>query len=102
MKLSEAVRKGAIGRKQCRGMFFARGTDSCCALGAAIIGKFGDSRTSLSYVNLISEYPQLRTKEVTHPISLKVQPLNDIITNLNDDHGWSFEKIALWLEDVGE
>lgn len=39
---------------------------------------------------------------VEHPVSGKEQRLFDIIINLNDNHNWSREKVADWIDTLPE
>ena len=104
MRLSEAIRLGAMSRPQAFGIFFSKDTGGTCALGAALeaIGGLDEDDPLSVKHNLL-----LRRR---FPVLL--QPLScpacggDIggdemsLAHLNDTHKWSRERIADWLETV--
>lgn len=100
IELAEAILAGAKRRPQCFGSYFTFDGRSC-ALGAAYEGvhhlpKVVDSVTPrLERLFHCLEY-------VTRKCPLgcrKTLPLASMIVHLNDDHLWSRESIAQWLED---
>ena len=91
MKLSQAIRVGAMYRGQCTGTWFKDGRS--CALGAAWEGLHG-------YGARQPEKPSDYGNSLM--IALGAPPnLLGAITNLNDRSGWTREGIADWLESQG-
>ena len=105
MKLSEAIRLGAMLQKQCFSGYYGRGTS--CAMGAALeaVGK----RSSIDDHNSEKAYalwPWLRFYEHRRQIC----PLGcdlvctytglHLIAHLNDTHRWTGERIADWVATV--
>lgn len=97
MKLSEAMRLGAMLKPQAFGISFdGRGT---CALGAAMdaLGKLGTS------IWIIQLRPDIRRFQVADcPVCGRVFNANgnQTIPHLNDDHKWTRERIADWVESL--
>lgn len=91
MKLSEAIRLGATLRPQVRGV--TRNARGSCALGAALeaIGVDG------TYTDVLDHFPISR-RYVACPVDYVEHVLVGVIRMLNDDHGWSRERIADWVE----
>ena len=96
MKLSEAIRLGAMLDPQVRGAFFtAEGT---CALGAAAAALHGDAES------LIQAFPVLSTSS-TCPACDRFwfrDSVSGLIMHLNDYHGWSRTRIADWVLSLEE
>ena len=87
--MSEAIRRGCQGTYQVRGRFrdYKGGT---CALGAALDGS--NSKTDFNYIlNRIAER-ECPVCGVIHQMAM--------IPTLNDDHGWTREAIADWVESI--
>lgn len=117
MKLSEAIRLGAMLRPQGRGAFFiiARSNDgesSSCALGAAFEAKLGLD-TAMETVELWEAYSRISPKDffkifpimeesVAHPVhkDSTAQTVFTTVVSLNDCWGWTREQIADWVESV--
>ena len=101
MKLSEAIRLGAMNRPQAFGAFEHRG--GTCALGAACEA-IGLSIEVANHAHiserLQSLFPVLRTQRVACPVCGRVQhcSLASLIADLNDRHRWTREAIADWVE----
>ncbi len=97
MKLSEAIRLGAMMNPQC---FNARRGDdgrSSCALGSALdaIGK-----PEAHYMDVINFWPESQF-DVIDPIESKPMMLLSVIRSLNDvPNCWTRERIADWVETV--
>lgn len=104
MKLSEAIRLGAMLRPQTYAHFST--TAGTCALGAAgeAVGlNLKESFGYDPYVSLLAEWPILRDpvtlpKRPTHPESVMI--LDDAITYLNDWQRWTREAIADWVQTI--
>lgn len=112
MKLSEAIREGI--RKDGRQIFgafyeYENGlklnvytTDiaiiGCCTIGAALIGI-----NAQDMEEPCESFPELKQR-VNIPCGCEMcyNNIGDIIVHLNDKERWSREKIADWLEGIGE
>lgn len=110
MKFSDAMREGA---KQGGQLFhMLRGPNgSSCAMGAVMVGK-GGPVGACYYPALEAEYPFLREKSAC-PACDKGAPFGvwskqrqgralAVIVHLNNDHRWTREKIADWIEHTYE
>jgi hypothetical protein len=120
MKLSEAIREGAKetfpGTVAMFSLRSSSGALEACALGAAYYGRFGnptkpedfrgwDGRIRPSaeapfYKQLSAQWPELLT-EVEYPLGLIPGQLQKAIYMLNDNHNWTREQIADWVESLG-
>jgi hypothetical protein len=101
MKLSEAIRAGAVKCPQTTGTYYRDG--ATCALGAAYEGAFGQMPATgyLSvYERLVALFPALRTPYDGDGDS-ESWDLRDAIMHRNDSLGWTREQIADWLESQG-
>jgi hypothetical protein len=104
MKLWQAILAGCRRRKQTQDTLFWKTLDGSvysCALGAAYEGVAGEVcwDSHRAYDRLREIFPVLR-KDVRCPVRGCAEPmmfdsLDWIITHLNDEHGWSRERIAL-------
>lgn len=120
MKLSQAMREGAAKRPQCRDVFFnkIRGVLCSCALGAAFEGGGLINGAALTrravelHMGLIAQFEGFETYDVNNSgmlpfpcpsFSCNERPaqLPEIAVHLNDEHNWSREQIADWLESIG-
>jgi hypothetical protein len=99
MRLSEAIRLGAMLRPQAKFHFFADG--GSCALGAAFeaCGALVFPRSSFMGVEGIRIFPIL-TALVEHPITKSIGSLWLAIVWLNNYDGWTRERIADWVETI--
>jgi hypothetical protein len=86
MRLSEAIRLGALWGPQIRGAYVSEQGGSC-ALGAAIQAL--SLKPEFGYAELRRVFPGLR------------QPLVEAIVQRNDFLGWTREQIADWLVSSG-
>jgi hypothetical protein len=95
MSLPDAIREGSKRRPQTRGSLF--GSEGSCALGAALEGA---GLNDHDMGKLVSLYPELiLAKDIACPqCEVPLGGLDMVIIHLNDDEGWSREKIADWIE----
>ena len=104
MKLSEAIRLGAMIRPQVIGGYVEHGT---CALGAAadasgIPAAFDtiQNRPCIDYTALADRFPVLHAM-VDHPAATLVTDcVESIIWELNDVCHWTREAIADWVATI--
>lgn len=99
MRLSDAIRLGAMLRPQTREDYFADG--GSCALGAAFEAAKGYTRSEqMNFVECI-EFPILGV-----PASCPVcnrdteDEAASVVVHLNDRHFWTREAIADWVETI--
>ena len=115
MDLATAIREGSTKRGPARGHFFrvtcavdGIETVGSCALGAAFEALTGRSKAgTYEYISktLAAAFPALTRAEARCPMAGDcavdgTAPLFDLIPHLNDDHGWTRERIADWVEAV--
>jgi hypothetical protein len=103
MRLSEAIRLGASLAPQAFGALAdARGRT--CAIGAALhaIGVINDRR--FGWTSAMLRFPVLRLMEEREyarcPACRVVQKDRGLIAHLNDDHRWTREAIADFIETI--
>lgn len=94
MKLSEAMRLGAMLGPQAFNATRANG--ATCALGAALsaIG-----RPAAVYIFASDYFPVCR-RVARHPVDGDEACVLSVIRELNDFHGWTREQIADWVETL--
>lgn len=108
MKLSEAIRLGAMLKPQAKCLYNAS-NQGTCAMGAAAdaIGVLMESigvdaiRGTLS--GLGEAWPHLGASDDTRNESVWLvdgRPLADAIQTRNDTYGWTREQIADWVESI--
>lgn len=98
-ELAEAIRRGcALRPNQVRGVLLL-GPGGACALGAALAALGRDKDVAPSYRTLEGEFPQM-DRRVIHPVTGHDMNLTVAITTLNDDHDWTREGIADWLDTI--
>lgn len=99
MKLSEAIRLGAMDRPQCVRVM----TDghAVCAMGSALValGRLDLGNQEPAYDFLKARFPVL-TRVVASPLGGDVRNVISQIIVLNDDAGWTREAIANWVETI--
>lgn len=120
MKLSEAIREGAKetfpGTVAMFSLRSSSGALEACALGAAYYGRFGNptkpedfrswsdailpSAEAPFYKQLNAEWPELLA-DVGYPVGRMPCQLQTAIYTLNDNHNWTREQIADWVESLG-
>jgi hypothetical protein len=107
MRLSEAMRLGALLHPQCFGDFHVQG--GSCALGAACdaVGlatgrESFDAYAALTFASrLASAFPVLARRDVRCPVTGQlVADVGTIIIRLNDLEHWTREQIADWVETL--
>jgi hypothetical protein len=106
MKLSEAIRLGAMATEQGVGNGSLLSTTSTCALGAA---RFAGNVACLSdtdaYEQLPKRWPILLEKvslprDTSHYSACHQRVLMEGVWVLNDCDGWTREEIADWVETI--
>ena len=100
MKLSEAIRLGAMLRPQAFKVYFW--LDNSCALGAAAeAAGVSYGCTSTAHFRIVLLWPWLRTMvgRQCPACALDACP-RKLIAHLNDDHKWTRERIADWVATV--
>jgi hypothetical protein len=103
MKLSEAIRLGAMLKPQTSGVFYRAG--KTCANGAALdaIGALdiaANPYCGSRNERLKAEFPLVRTLIPRCPVCFYTSLLEWVIVHLNDDHRWTREQIADWVATV--
>ena len=104
---SEAIREGAKLRPQGRRFYFPQWGERSCAFGAGMEAVFGNQHESPNEIELLYPYLSkisLPSKNPVCPDCKEVQSgcLMTVIFHLNDDHLWTREQIADWLESEEE
>lgn len=104
---SEAIREGAKLRPQAFGNFFEYlmgAATGSCAIGAGVEAVTGESRNKGASA-ILSMYPYIGDVAGRRPCAAgcgRLDPLWGNIIHLNDDHHWTREAIADWLESEEE
>lgn len=95
MKLSEAIRKGLVGRQQTVDKLIDKSTGAVCVLGAACLGVGIRPRQTHGSSKLRKIFPELRRllPEFGETLEAHVTELNDTGTN--------FINIVRWLRKRG-
>lgn len=114
MKLSEAIREGCKQSCPAEGEYIICENDKvcACALGAAVITIKDEikviswlslNRDPIEPYNILKQYfgEDLLITLVIHPIRQYRELLGKVIADLNDNHKWTREQIADWLEGKG-
>lgn len=96
LKLSEAIRLGAMLRPQARGGYFVKG--GSCAIGAALEA-IGMNSKCLDAGPALSRWPLARNV-VPCPQCLDSGTAWSMAAHLNDHHQWTREQIADWVATV--
>ena len=100
LKLSEAIRLGAMIRPQVHGEVFAAG--GSCAVGAALeaIGvPYGDYTGDEALADVWPQAWPSDTALIVCPVCSHRADFANIIAHINDDHMWTREKIADWVAE---
>lgn len=96
MRLSEAIRLGAMMGPQSFGDTFGQ-DDSSCAMGAALLA-VGCPRT-VTYGDIVMHFA-VATAYAFHPESGIYQLVISTIRQLNDQSRWTREQIADWVATI--
>jgi hypothetical protein len=103
MKLSEAIRLGAMLKPQGRAMHSLFGT---CALGAAadslgILPAVGSNNGEFgtAHMELLKRWPILESFEFD-PLTGRFEMVRDVVMSLNDKADWTREQIADWVATI--
>ena len=108
MTLAEAIRKGAMQRPQAFEVYVGKGSSSTCAVGAAFEGITGSIAPTIGDDEILEAMaqagigvePRQPCPECGHLTLDASGPLGILVTifHLNDDHHWTREQIADWLD----
>ena len=100
MKLSEAMRLGAMGTKQAFGSwhYLKDGEDRMCAISTAWYALTGEKSHDGGNTPL---HQMLEGVKVNSPVDGVEMSLASAIIGLNDNHHWGRDRIAGWLETQG-
>jgi len=101
LRLSEAMRLGALLKPQGFGKLYDLRSKGTCAFGAAFdaIGRLHEA--VLQCGNLDTEWQPLIDTIVVCPHCDRVRgPLESMVVHLNDGHQWTRERIANWVETI--
>lgn len=102
MKLSEAIRLGAMMKPQCSdGAMVSDDGTAVCAIGAgALAVGIAVANAPECYHAVRERFPVLGAA-ATHPLQgNEPRTVEGVIWNLNDSSGWTREQIADWVETV--
>lgn len=102
MKLSEAIRLGAMLKPQAYGYILTPGGDMTCAWGSAYeaigmrirAGQYGRSSKAPA------EWRKFASIVMVGPEGGKPRSIGSIIERLNDSGKWTRERIADWVESI--
>jgi hypothetical protein len=99
MRLSEAIRLGAMLKPQYHGDLWSGDGRRSCAYGAALdaIGRGHACRVARE---LPPAWLELGARPETCPACQIAMPATSVVTHLNDKHEWTRERIADWLEPI--
>ncbi len=98
MRLSEAIRLGAMFRPQSFGFFFDAGKS--CALGAALEAVGVRYGAFFKAELIIQSYWGWTSIFVQCPVCASRESVRTIIARLNNEHRWTREEIADWVATV--
>lgn len=100
MKLSEAIKAGACGKKQITGRV-TDGADGRCVIGMAIeaAGEVVDNHEWVMAFRRL--FPSHIESIYIHPIAGEAEEnMLDMLWQLNDRHKWTIEQIVAWVASV--
>jgi hypothetical protein len=105
-ELADAIRAGALRRhEQMFGAYF-EGTDRSDALGSAYEGiyRLPADATGVRPKGIYRFFTCLddRVRRCPEPGCIKQHLLDTLIIHLNDDHRWSRERIAAYIDGAGQ
>jgi hypothetical protein len=96
MKLSEAIRLGAMMRPQAFRTLLTDG--GACALGAALLAV--GARPEEAVRSALNRWPWASTVSADCPRCGRSRTVFRVITHLNDRHRWTREQIAKWVAGI--
>ncbi len=102
MKLSLAIRLGAMMLPKSDSYLEGFPPAACCAVGgAALAVGYRQGKDGTLHIFASDRWPILKTI-VRHPIEKRDGPLENIINGLNYSHcfGWTRERIADWIATI--
>lgn len=100
MRLSEAIRLGAMLRPQGIGTLNSSGSCALGAAGEAIGAKCPQAMCGILPL-LVARWPRLMSQMVTLPCACRFDfPFGSAVLHLNDNHRWTREQIADWVETI--
>src|SRR5689334_13396474 len=106
MKLSEAVRLGAMATPKADGVFYDWRTGATCAQGAALlaIGQLQRVGNKANHEQMVAAWPWIKTTRANCPSCGKLERVRWLIHHLNNEfgqqtggHGWRRHRIAGWI-----
>lgn len=108
--LAQAIRVGSLSTKQCRLVYFEHledGSLAACVLGTAALAVGFNNSTDESIIDILfRRFPELFDRRETPPLlcpqcaTRAGNTLKCMIQHLNDNHHWSREAIADYVEEV--
>lgn len=102
IKLSQAMRLGAMTTEQMFGRPWNEDQSKACAIGAAYLGLGAPDGIVSSYsYDYVSRFGNGKSYRTPCLHDYAGNTLTGVIWHLNDDHKWPREKIAEWLEGLG-
>jgi hypothetical protein len=102
MKLSEAIKLGALMRGRGTGVDSFYGYNNVtCAMGAALdaLGVTMQERKE-NKRSTYERWPWISQRQTCPDCGKRAEVVYIIATHLNDDHGWTRERIADWVATV--
>jgi hypothetical protein len=108
MKLSEAIRLGAMLRAQGFGRLYTPATGRTCALGAAadavgaLVVNVGEYGFDVVRAKVPIEWFWATKTNVSCPVRRcgYANRAEGVVMHLNDSHGWTRERIADWVATI--
>lgn len=102
MKLSTAIRLGAMLKPQGYGVLFQPILNVTCAIGAALDanGDIGEAFDEWCGCRTAAAMWPILATEAQHPIDGELVNVYAAIAELNDMTRWTRERIALWIESI--
>ena len=101
LTFGNAVRKGATLRPQARFALLSALNNGTDAIGAAAeaVGYLRQLLKTEDYGPLQKRWPVL-TRRVKHPLRGQIALVQSIVHNLNDEHQWTREEIAAFVDGL--
>src|SRR5262245_4531579 len=99
MRLSEAIRLGAMATRHGSGSRSIVSDDAPCALGAARLAAGIQCEVNGAFALLVDRWPVLWTKAKHPEWGHEIEVIN-VIWKLNDLCKWTREQIADWVEQI--